>query len=688
MGNKHGKKKGKHRKDKANSAPVGIASPTNNGGGNRAAAATAAASPHKAAAQPPPPAGAPAAVKRQPSGDAEPLVLDEFSDVHDDYMIDYSHKPLGSGHYGKVWAGVSRATGERVAIKTIIKRKLRRPKVLLREIEILRALKHKYILHMQDVYEDKRCMHIVTEMCTGGELFDRIVKRGHYSEHDAAKLCVKILHAIRYCHAQNVVHRDLKPENVLFQNTTEEATMKIIDFGLSRVFDQHSVTSSAKELMHTRVGTPYYIAPEVIGRNYGPECDLWSIGVILYILLCGYPPFWGDSDAEIFKRVRHGDYDKDGPEWAAMSDTGKDLIGQLLQLDPDDRPTPDECLRHPFLRAAARDEEFLDHTSSHLGSEDDGGGGGGGEDGAEGGAEGGARPRGASSPMVGAARKQKLDPKVLGRLKKFAAHNKFKQCCVMTVAKMLNQNEIQELKNAFHAIDTGDTGFITSKQLLEAMLRTEVSATHDPCDEAGGHYPRESKINHLHAEVARVFDALDAHHEGKISIREFIGATVQRRVYMQENLLHKVFDHFDPAHTGRITLETLTVMLNRKPNNGDDYEAAEMADTEMARMMRESINEKMKKHKNSRKWGVAPGAKDGGGGGGGGLSGGGMHRTRSVHALHKENWDQKMVHEVVSKCEVGDDNSIDFQEFLALFQGSGSAMRASSRKMGGRIIKE
>ena len=283
MGNKHGKKKGKHKKSKDAGKMA-----TKSGGGRAPAAASAPA----AAAAPPPDPGPPPGhprkkplVKKQSSGgDSAPIVLDEFSDVHDAYMIDYSHKPLGSGHYGKVWAGVCRATGNKVAIKTIIKRKLRRPKVLLREIEILRALKHKYILHMQDVYEDKRCMHIVTEMCTGGELFDRIVKRGHYSEHDAAQLCCKLLHAIRYCHAQNVVHRDLKPENVLFQDTTESATMKIIDFGLSRVFDnQHH-----SELMHTRVGTPYYIAPEVIGRNYGPQCDLWSIGVILYILLCGH----------------------------------------------------------------------------------------------------------------------------------------------------------------------------------------------------------------------------------------------------------------------------------------------------------------------------------------------------------------------------------------------------------------
>ena len=211
---------------------------------------------------------------------------------------------------------------------------------------------------------------------------------------------------------------------------------------------------------------------------------------------------------------------------------------------------------------------------------------------------------------------------------------------------------------AFHAIDTEDTGFITAKQLMDVMLQQEIKSHHHDED-------REATINHLHEEVSRVFDAVDVEHTGKISIREFIGATIQRRTYMQENILHKVFDHFDPDHTGRITIETLTAMLHKKARH-DDYDAAEMADTQMARMMRDSI--KLKLHENSKKWGVVAGGNS-------------MHRTRSVHALHKENWDKKMVHEVVSRCNADDQGYIDFQEFLALFQGSGGAMRKSSRKI-------
>lgn len=217
---------------------------------------------------------------------------------------------------------------------------------------------------------------------------------------------------------------------------------------------------------------------------------------------------------------------------------------------------------------------------------------------------------------------------------------------------------------AFHAIDTEDTGFITAKQLMDVMLQQEIKSHHHDED-------REATINHLHEEVSRVFDAVDVEHTGKISIREFIGATIQRRTYMQENILHKVFDHFDPGHTGRITIETLTAMLHKKARH-DDYDAAEMADTQMARMMRDSI--KLKQHENAAKWGM----KFEAGGGGG------MHRTKSVHALHKENWDRKMVHEAVSKVEADDDGYIDFQEFLALFQGSGGNMRKSSRKITGR----
>lgn len=206
-----------------------------------------------------------------------------------------------------------------------------------REIDILKEVDHPNIIWLKAVYEDQKYLHLITELCTGGELFDRIIQKtnsaeGHFSERDAAKLIRDICDAIAYCHdVKQIVHRDLKPENFLYKTADDDAPIKIIDFGLSR----HDTQNFG--VMKTKVGTPYYVAPEVLKRDYTKSCDVWSIGVITYILLCGYPPFYGDSDTEIFESVRVGRYDFPSPEWDDISDEAKDFVNSLLKLDPSAR---------------------------------------------------------------------------------------------------------------------------------------------------------------------------------------------------------------------------------------------------------------------------------------------------------------------------------------------------------------
>lgn len=217
--------------------------------------------------------------------------------------------------------------------QSIKKSKVSKIEVLKREIEILKEVKHPHIIELVDVYEDERYLHLVTELCSGGELFDRIIaktqsREGHFSEHDAAVLVRDILDAIKYCHDKGIVHRDLKPENFLFLTEADDAPVKIIDFGLSR----HDDTDLG--VMQTKVGTPYYVAPEVLKREYTNSCDIWSIGVITYILLCGYPPFYGDSDTQIFESVRVGKFDFPSPEWDDISDDAKEFVIELLMKDP------------------------------------------------------------------------------------------------------------------------------------------------------------------------------------------------------------------------------------------------------------------------------------------------------------------------------------------------------------------
>lgn len=262
------------------------------------------------------------------------VVTDALSDVRKRYHI--NPKEIGHGHYGIVRKCMDRETKEWYAIKSILKSKVSKVEVLKREIEILAEVNHKNIIKLIEVHEDMKYIHLITELCTGGELFDRIIAKaqtpeGHYSEKDAANLIASILDAIAYCHERQIVHRDLKPENFLFVSQDDHAPIKIIDFGLSR----HE--TAGQGIMRTKVGTPYYVAPEVLRKEYTKMCDIWSIGVIAYILLCGYPPFYGDSDNQIFDSVKAGRFDFPSPEWDTISDAAKDFVCCLLRLDPSKR---------------------------------------------------------------------------------------------------------------------------------------------------------------------------------------------------------------------------------------------------------------------------------------------------------------------------------------------------------------
>nr|CAB3458360.1 unnamed protein product [Digitaria exilis] len=198
---------------------------------------------------------------------------------------------LGRGEFGVTYLCTDRESGEALACKSISKKKLRTPidvEDVRREVEIMRHLpKHPNVVTLRDTYEDDNAVHLVMELCEGGELFDRIVARGHYTERAAALVTRTIVEVVQMCHKHGVMHRDLKPENFLFANKKETAALKAIDFGLSVFF-------TPGERFTEIVGSPYYMAPEVLKRNYGPEVDVWSAGVILYILLCGVPPFWAD----------------------------------------------------------------------------------------------------------------------------------------------------------------------------------------------------------------------------------------------------------------------------------------------------------------------------------------------------------------------------------------------------------
>jgi len=276
----------------------------------------------------------------------------QFEDI---YEID---KELGKGATSVVHKCNAKGTKNHWAVK-VIKKSVEK-KIACTEIGVLLKLKHPNIIRLKEVFETANEISLVLELVTGGELFDRIVSRGFYSEKDAAKCVKEMLEAVKYLHENDVVHRDLKPENLLYENTSDDACLKIADFGLSKMV-------SDEVQMQTVCGTPGYCAPEVLrGKKYNQAIDLWSVGVITYILLCGYEPFYSDHEPEMFKKIIKCDYEFDSPWWDEVSENAKDLIRKLLVLDDRKRLSAAQALQHPWVKGNAAKSNHMEETQTKL----------------------------------------------------------------------------------------------------------------------------------------------------------------------------------------------------------------------------------------------------------------------------------------------------------------------------------
>ncbi|KAH6762636.1 calcium dependent protein kinase 1 [Perilla frutescens var. hirtella] len=329
-------------------------------------------------------------------------------------------KKLGQGQFGTTFLCVEKATGVQYACKSIAKRKLLTDEDVedvRREIQIMHHLAgHPNVISIKGAYEDAVAVHVVMELCAGGELFDRIIQRGHYTERKAAELTRTIVGVVEACHSLGVMHRDLKPENFLFVDQKEESLLKTIDFGLSMFF-------KPGEKFHDVVGSPYYVAPEVLRKRYGPEADVWSAGVIVYILLSGVPPFWAESEQGIFEQVLHGDLDFSSDPWPSISDDAKDLVRKMLIRDPKRRLTAHEVLCHPWVQ------------------------------------------------VDGVAPDKPLDSAVLSRMKQFSAMNRLKKMALRVIAESMSEDEIAGLREMFKMIDADNSGQITFEELKAGLKR-------------------------------------------------------------------------------------------------------------------------------------------------------------------------------------------------------------------------
>lgn len=342
---------------------------------------------------------------------------------HKDFEARYSlGKLLGHGQFGYTFAAVDRASGERVAVKRIDKNKMVLPVAVedvKREVKILKALQgHENVVHFYNAFEDDNYVYIVMELCEGGELLDRILakKDSRYSEKDAAVVVRQMLKVAAECHLHGLVHRDMKPENFLFKSTKEDSPLKATDFGLS---DFIRPGRQFRDI----VGSAYYVAPEVLKRKSGPESDVWSIGVITYILLCGRRPFWDKTEDGIFKEVLKNKPDFRRKPWPNITPCAKDFVQKLLVKDPRARLTAAQALSHEWVREGGKASEIP------------------------------------------------LDISVLHNMRQFVKYSRFKQFALRALASTLNSEELSDLHDQFNAIDVDKNGTISLEELKQALAK-------------------------------------------------------------------------------------------------------------------------------------------------------------------------------------------------------------------------
>ncbi|PIM98895.1 Ca2+/calmodulin-dependent protein kinase, EF-Hand protein superfamily [Handroanthus impetiginosus] len=369
---------------------------------------------------PQPPIPAPQKPAPQPQNNVQKLepnnILGKpFEDVKSKYAIG---KELGRGQFGVTYSCTEIASGQHYACKSILKRKLvskNDKEDMKREVSIMQHLSGQpNIVEFKGAYEDRHSVHLVMELCRGGELFDSIIAQGQYSEKAAADLCRQIVNVVHHCHFMGVMHRDLKPENFLLSSKDEKAMLKATDFGLSVFIEEGKVYRDI-------VGSAYYVAPEVLRRSYGKEIDVWSAGVILYILLSGVPPFWAETEKGIFDAILNEEVDFDSQPWPSISNSAKDLVRKMLTKNPKNRISSTQVLEHPWIKGQASDKP--------------------------------------------------IDSAVLSRMKQFRAMNKLKQLALKVIAQSLSEEEIKGLKAMFANMDTDNSGTITYEELKSGLAR-------------------------------------------------------------------------------------------------------------------------------------------------------------------------------------------------------------------------
>ena len=425
-------------------------------------------------------------------------------------------KILGEGSFGLVYLGKHKISGVERAIKNINKDKAHlsaeEEKTLIKEINILKTLDHPNIMKVYEYFDNPNCFSIVSELCTGGELF-KILEDHHLSENVSKYVMKQLLSAVAFCHKNGIIHRDLKPENILLEEKEEETeeyfTIKVIDFGTSGIMKKGQKYNEV-------IGTPFYIAPEVLNNNYDEKCDMWSCGVILYVMLCGEPPFYGENDDEIYDKILTSEVKFEQKEWEGISEDAKDLIRKLLNKNNMDRLSAVKALQHPWIQNINNKKiNFLSIETLQS---------------------------------------------ITSNLFKYNVVEVLQQASIaFIVHNLINRNMTKELRKCFIQFDSNGDGRLDKQELINGLKSVD-------------------KNNNLEKEVDRVMNIIDVDGNGFIEYEEFLRASLDIKKILTEENIKIVFQLFDPDNTGKITPEELKKVMGHNAFEIEDEVWGQMID--------------------------------------------------------------------------------------------------------------
>ena len=417
-------------------------------------------------------------------------------------------KDISNGTYSKIYLVQNKTDFKVYCCKEILKYKVADLSKFKNEINVLSKVDHPNIIRLYEIFEDERYISLIMEFCQGGELFQKInelaEKDQSFSEKEAVKIFKQLMSAVSYCHSQGICHRDLKPENILFLTKDPNSPIKIIDFGLSKIFGEIKPIMKGnkveKNIMSLRVGTAYYMSPEVLQGNYDNKCDIWACGVILYIMLCGYPPFDGETENDILKAISKKKFFFPEEEWKSISDDAKDLIKHMI-CDPDKRYNAEMVLNHPWIEKNAPNS------------------------------------------------KGNLSKFNVQSMKNFGNLYKLTKYVLGFIASRADEGDIVNLRKIFEEMDTNKSGTLNINEIKSGIDKME----------------KAKEIND--EEKENIIQKIDTDKSSKIEYNEFLAACLEQKVYLREENLLSAFMMLDFDGSGKISKSEIKKALNGDIDN-------------------------------------------------------------------------------------------------------------------------